>query len=381
MTTTGHPPRIPIAFCITDLAVGGAERCLTDIATGLDSARWRPMVYSLAARPLPPHDRLACRLESAGIPVHFLDAKRARDFPRTERRLRRYLRDDLPLILQSFLFHANMVSRFAGWGAGVPHIVAGVRVAEQRRNWHLALDRTTSWLVEKYVCVSQSVADFTASSGIDPAKLVVIPNGVELAPQPALDQPPSGLPNRRLMVFVGRLDPQKRVDWLLRRAARFLPQLPEHDLLIVGDGPLADDLQALSRQLNIADRVHFLCFRDDARRIIQVSELLVLASAWEGMPNVVLEAMACGKPVVCTAAEGVEELLGPLTAQQAVPVDAEQRFVERVVAIAANRELQSSLASQNYHRVRSDFSLSQMIARYASFYEQLLLAPGASSGT
>lgn len=365
------PTPISLALCITELGVGGAERCLTELALGLPS-RFCCTVYSLAARPPAPRNVLVQRLEGAGIPIVFLNARRVWDFATVERQLRQHLSAQRPLLLQTFLFHANIVGRVAGWRAGVPHIVAGVRVAERRRAWHLWLDRATSRLVDRYVCVSQAVANFTAQAGIARSKLLVIPNGIDVDRIVNVPDAVAQLPGRRFIACVGRLDEQKRIDWLLQRAARFLPRLPDHDLLIAGDGPAEGRLRRLARELGIHQRVHFLGFQPNIAPILQSCDLLALASAWEGMPNVVLEAMASGKPVVCTAAEGVDELLGLLAASQMVGMNDAAGFENRIVEIAGDPERQKRLGAENRARVSDHFSLREMVARYANLYETLV---------
>src|SRR5580692_3741473 len=171
-----------LALCITDLNVGGAERCLVEVATRLDRNRFSPVVYCLAATPRPGAPTLIPELQSAGLEVACLGARKATDFPATVARLAGMLRKRETQIVQTFLFHANLVGRFAAWRTGVPHVLCGIRVAERRSSWHLWLDRMTHRLVDRYVCVSQSVADFTASTARLPAdKFVVIPNGIAVS--------------------------------------------------------------------------------------------------------------------------------------------------------------------------------------------------------
>ena len=139
--------------------------------------------------------------------------KRPSDFLGVVARLARVLRQRKTQVVQTFLFHANFVGRIAAWRAGVPCVVCGIRVAQRHASWHLWLDRMTHRMVDRYVCVSQSVAAFSASTARLPAdKLVVIPNGIDLSRfndvRPA-DTANLGVTGRRLVTFIGRLDVQK----------------------------------------------------------------------------------------------------------------------------------------------------------------------------
>src|SRR5439155_4746020 len=102
-----------------------------------------------------------------------------------------------------------------------------------------------------------------------------------------------GVPyGRRVMLFVGRLDRQKGLDLFFQELPAIFRELPDHDLLLIGNGPQAAALQHCARRLRVQDRVHFGGWRNDVPSIMAAADLLVLPSRWEGMPNVVLEAMA-----------------------------------------------------------------------------------------
>jgi glycosyltransferase involved in cell wall biosynthesis len=89
------------------------------------------------------------------------------------------------------------------------------------------------------------------------------------------------------------------------------------------------------------------------------------------MPNVLLEAMACGCPVVCSAAEGVAEVLGPLAESQTAPVGNSQVLVRKALAIIRNPDLARQLGRQNQQRVTNLFSLAEMVRRYETLFETL----------
>ena len=149
-----------MALAITDLEPGGAEKALVELATRLGRTRFEPVVYCLS--PLPPAEVASCLppLRQAGVEVHGLGVRSSRDLPRAMTRWKALLQRQKPLLLQTFLFHANLAGRWAARRAGVRWVISGVRVAEPRR-WHRWADRLTSRLVDRYVCVSDSVARFS----------------------------------------------------------------------------------------------------------------------------------------------------------------------------------------------------------------------------
>ncbi|NQU21760.1 MAG: glycosyltransferase [Candidatus Nealsonbacteria bacterium] len=367
---------IEIALCITDLEIGGAERCVTELATRLDRRRFRPVVYCLAPRPASIQASCVRLLESADVAVHCLGARHSWQFPAIVRRLTRLLAAQKPHLAQTFLFHANIVGRIAARRAGVPRVVSGIRVAERRR-WHLRIDRLTERMVDRHVCVSRSVARFAQQRmGLPAEKLVVIPNGVDTDRYPAekrADLRQLGIgPDRCVVTFAGRLDRQKGPQWLIDSAPDWLSRLPECDLLLVGEGPLRAKLERACRRHGICDRVHFAGHRDDMPEILAASDLLVLPSAWEGMPNVVLEAMAAGLPVVATDVEGLRELLGPAADQQTVPYGRSKALADRIVELITTPLAATRLGAENQARAREMFQLQQMVTAYEDLWQELV---------
>jgi glycosyltransferase involved in cell wall biosynthesis len=281
-----------------------------------------------------------------------------------------------PDLLQSFLFHANLVGRIAARRAGVPNVVSGIRVAEPRR-WHRWADRLTRHLVDCNVCVSQAVADFSvARAGLPLEKVVVIPNGIDMARYHSLVPiaPESvGIPRgRRLATYVGRLDRQKGVRWLLDTAPGWLKRLPDCNLVIVGEGPEGANLESRAKRLGISDHVRLLGWRSDVPEILAASSVVVLTSRWEGMPNVLLEAMAAARPVLASRVEGVNELLGPAAAEQTFAYGDSPTFADKVIRLLTNRDLASELGRQNRFRAEAEFPIGRTVERYQELWHSLI---------
>lgn len=374
-----------VALCITDLDVGGAELALVELATRLDRARFSPIVYCLAPRPERLEASCAARLEAAGIPVHCLGARRWKHAPGAIWRLAGLLRRQRPHLLQSFLFHANMAGRIAARLAGVPRVVAGIRVAERQARWHLWLDRLTCCWVDRYVCVSRAVAEFSIHKGRLPSqRVLVIPNGVDVARYPAsqaTDLTQLGIPpGSRVITFIGRLDRQKGVDWLLETAARWLQDVQSCHLLIVGEGPWYPHLVAKAQQTGLSGSAHIVGFRQDVAEILAASALLVLPSRWEGMANVLLQAMASRLPVVATDVEGVREVLGEAFSAQVVPFGDTEGFARRVIDLLKDAALAASLGEANRRRVESAFRIETTVEAYQRVWDRLI-RPRASRQT
>ena len=405
-------PKLRIALCITELRVGGAERILVELASRLDKSRFEPFVCSMKPRPSESDHHVLDALSDANIPVEFANVGSMLTLPYKMAKLRKIFKTHKPHVCQSFLFHANFFSRFAARLAGVPLVISGIRVAEHEKMWHLRLDRMTQFLVDRYVCVSKGVAAYTAKKGgIPQQKIVAIANGVDLADyentaKTDLTQCHCAAGTRKIIV-IGRLHHQKGIDWLLQTTPHWLAPRPDCELLIVGDGPERVALEQVAAKLPCHDRIRFLGQRRDVPQLLVASDLLLLPSRWEGMPNVVMQAMAAGLPVLATEVEGIDELLlrqkhrdrfaniddfanTNLVADNAIGIDTgfstspqtcrfgqTNEFATKVGHLLDHPEHGRQLGEQNREHIRQYFTIEQMVNSYErlwlSLYENHLV--------
>ncbi|MDO4557964.1 MAG: glycosyltransferase [Planctomycetia bacterium] len=362
-----------VLLSITELEPGGAERAIVTLAERLDRNRWEPVVCALSTPPSPPGDALVVRLEKAGIPVHFLGAGGTRDLLRTLCRFGRLLRSVRPAIVQTFLFHATMVASITAGPAGIP-ICSGIRVADGRSSWRLRAERwvTRRW-IRRVVCVSRGVADFSILNGVPESKVLVIPNAVESPEIPRRRFSVPGGPRR--LTAIGRLTKQKGFDWLLDAMAELVRRRPEWNvtLRIVGSGEEEASLREKTERSGLRDRVIFAGWRPDVAEILRCeTDLFVLSSRWEGMANVVLEAMGQGLPVLATDVEGVRELIDT---PQIVPFGDTMAWCERCEAILRDPEKMREIGRRNRTLVVEDYSVDTMVRRYCEVWESVLKEP------
>jgi glycosyltransferase involved in cell wall biosynthesis len=365
---TDSPRRI--AFCITELDPGGAERALVQIVTRLDRRHGTPRVYCLAGR-----GELADVLEAAGIEVECLNARSKWDVG-VVGRLAASLREFRPDLLQTFLFHANMVGRLAARRAGVPVVVSGVRVSEHDARWRMRLDRWTNRLVTHNVCVSTAIADAYRELGIPQEKLSVIPNGVDVAAfesAAAADLSEFGIPaGSRTLLAIGRLHPQKGFDLLINAAGPILEAHPDVHLLIVGEGPQRAALEQRIAASQHAVRIHLPGRQVDTAGLLRAGTLFVLSSRWEGMPNVLLEALAAGVPVVATDVEGVRDVVEDGVSGVIVQRESVAELSTAIGRVLADPDLAARLATAGQQRVRSDFTWQRFAEQYTQLWSRLL---------
>ena len=351
------------AFVITELNVGGAEQSLVELVTRMEPRGYRPLVVSLGPPPEGPRTGLVEQLENAEIPLLFLNAKSWYQFPAIARKLKRFLREKKPCIVQSFLYHANLVASFAA--PKYSKFIAGIRVAEPSRPRNL-LEKYCLRRADRTVCVSEGVRQHAMKHRLSEIhKLVVIGNGVGATKNPPR---PETAPDAPFLVFVGRLHSQKGLLEAHAEIETILNQHPEHHLAFVGDGPLRTELEN-KFDLTLKERVHFVGWQPDARGWIRHADLLLLPSRWEGMPNVVLEAMAESTPVATARFPGIGEILGPATHLQAADLDAFAQIAGRILGEKKTRE---EIVAGNLRRIGTEFSWESMADRYSELFRRTL---------
>jgi starch synthase (maltosyl-transferring) len=364
-----------IDFVITELFVGGAERCLTQVALGLAEHGARVRIFSLANLPTGPQRLLVDRLQAAGIPISSGGADRARQFLAARRRLVAWLGESPPDICQTFLHHANVVGTFAAGTAGVAVRVGGVRVAEVRplRIW---LERQAVKRMDSVICVSRAVQDFARDRlGCAGSTSVVIPNGVDVShfsTAAPYDWSQLGWPKNSIVsLFVGRLHPQKGLEQIQTQVDRLAPAGSLRRILLVGDGPLRDQLSAWASSAG-RDRVQLLPWQPDVAPLMKAARLLLLPSRYEGLPNVVLEAMASGRPVVCSRVQGSEELFAHDRLRQSFAAGDAASMADLAEAFLHDETLSNEVGASNQAHVCKEFSIPAMVDAYRSHYRMLL---------
>jgi len=363
---------LDVAFVITELEPGGAERCLVKLALGLRRRGHCVSVISIAPKPRSGRDELVIELIANDVEPHFIGVSNHYDFFRAKRQLSLLLNRISPDIVQSFLFHANILCAKVSKRCSFK-LLAGLRVSEPRRlrQWMMRYQRAR---FQQAICVSDDVALYARRQiGFPLDRLTVIPNGIDLKRFEAI--PPASASNLSfdamppLLTFIGRLHIQKGVDLIAANAELILQACPQHHIAIVGEGPSKQFLQRCIRDFGLEHRVHFYGYREDAAAILKASQLLLFPSRWEGMPNVVIEAMASKKPIVACPADGIRALLSHAPRQIVEP----DEWSNTVIELALDINTCEDIGKANYTVVSETYQLTQMINQYENLYHQILL--------
>jgi glycosyltransferase involved in cell wall biosynthesis len=374
--------RKSIQLLITELGYGGTPRAVQALARGLRDRGHDIHIVSLMSG-----GGVAEELSSAGFRVTGL-AVENRSLPQACLDFVKLLRRERPLVLHTFLFHANLLGRVAGRLAGIPIVIASERSVEPaKRPLRVWTDRLTWRLATCWTVNADATANVLATrEGISRDRIAVIPSGVDV--DRFRTRPEGGDRGERgghdirarfgigtgdiVLVSVGRLDRLKGQDHIIEA----LPSIGTPDrrvvLVLVGDGPERPRLEGLIKARGLAGRVHFAGAESDVRPYLAAADLFVLASTAEGMSGALLEAMAWQLPVVATAVGGTPEVVVNGESGLLVPPRDEDALARACRRLLDDPDAARAMGRHGRARIVEHFSLDRVLDRTEALYRRLI---------
>jgi glycosyltransferase involved in cell wall biosynthesis len=364
------PPRLLLA--VDSLEVGGAERHVVDLALALHRKGYGVEVACSVA------GGLSESLEAAGVPVWPLTGRlvKRRVSPAYARGIRRLLRGGGFDLVHAHIFASAAAAAIATLGKGLPLVITEHTEASWqtwRTRW---ISRWAHRRARHTIAVSTPIERRLIERDGVPSDLVtLIPNAVIPAPDETPDSAstlPDGWPEGPLIGVVARLQPEKGVANFLQAATRVSRIFPEAGFLVVGDGPLREELLSLAERLGISKRVRFLGYRTDSRALMGLMDVLVVPSLTEGSPLIVLEAMAAGIPVVASAVGGIPDQLRHGEEGILVPPDDPDALGEALGALLRDPAYARRLGETGRLRTENEFSHETLVRRIEVVYRAAL---------
>ena len=362
-----------VCFVIDDLHLGGAQQQLLTLLRALPRDRFAASVVALSTAKLGLEDAF----RATGVPVTLLPHSGKWSFA-TLWRLRRELARERPDLVHTWLFTADLYGRIAARLAGVPRVLSALRSVDAGKPWHyVAVDRLLRHVTDAYTVNAGIVARVLQERDhVPPERIHVIYNGVEAescsreeaARVRAAAGAADGVP---LVGIVGRLAPEKGQEVFLDAAAEVARRAPAARFAVVGDGPLRGALERRAAQLGIRERVAFLGPVRPVAPVHAALDLLVVASHFEGCSNVILEAMAAGKPVVATSVGGNPELVAAGETGALVPDSDPAAMAEAILATIGDPAGARQLGQAGRRRFEERFTVGRMVEQSARLYEAL----------
>jgi glycosyltransferase involved in cell wall biosynthesis len=363
--------KIKLIFFIHSMSGGGAERVLLNVLKYLDREKFNPLLVLINKRgelieeipgDVTIYD-MAVRRNSISVNTIPLLIK-----------FYRIIRTENPDVIFSFMWEQNLIACILNFFLRIKIIVSehasisntfnDLFHSTSKKKLLYSLVRTLYGQADHILSVSAGLKEELINLGLSSAKISVIHNPVDLTLIEKLKAEPIGS-EEPYILFAGRLVKQKNIP-LLIGAFNMIKNNINANLVILGDGEEEDNLKRLTIQLNLEGRIIFKKFMTNPYKYMANAEVFVLPSSYEGFGNVLIEAMACGTPVVSTRCpHGPDEIIEDGINGFLVPVDNPQKMGETILRILDDTSLRGKLVARGMQRVKS-FDISEIVRKYES---------------
>lgn len=376
--------------------LSGVQRVSLDELRSLDRASYLP--HLICKEPGP----LSEQATAAGTACHFVPDLVRPISPRADlralRQLVRLLRGLRPQVLHTHSSKTGMLGRVAGRLSRVPVVVHTVHgfafpFAESRltRAIYHALEYIGGHLCDALVVLNEADRQFAVEKlHVRPQKVHLMPNGIDLSQFQALSAAqrqavrcelfPDGGDEPVCIGMVGRLWRQKNPECLVRAAVELqLRGCRDFRVVLIGDGDLRPDLEALIDRHAVGGAVRLLGWRDDVPRLLGALDIFVLPSRWEGLPLAIIEAMAAGLPVVASDIPGNRDLVDEGVDGHLFVDDDAIGLADRLQALIADRQRARAMGAAGRAKALREYSLERRTERVDALYRQLLTTSAAQA--
>ena len=350
-----------IFFCIPTLDDGGAERQLCYLSAGLTRLGHAVSVAFLS------DGESGSRLRASGVELHALGPRATFD-ARLIRELANIIRCTKADIVQTWLRRMDVAGGLAALWTGTP-LIYSERSLWQSGGWRQRLRRSIVARARAVVANSDHAARVWQSMLPARTAVHVIPNALpldELAAAPRAARSTLGVADdAELIAFVGRFVPAKGITLLSQSLSSLLRARPRAQVIVCGEGPLLPAFAGAIARAGLTSRCHLVGYRADVWSILKSADALISTSHYEGRPNAVLEAMACGCPVVLSDIPAHRELAGDDSAWFFQP------FAEAAMLALSSSLDDRAAAAQRAERSQarvSRFTVAAAAAQYAAVY-------------
>ena len=363
-----------VLYLIWSLEIGGAERVVSLLAQHINRSHYEPMVDCLNSP-----GQLAAGLKAKGIPVIPLYKRGPVDFAFLLRLIRVIRKERIDLI-HTHLWGANLWGRVAAWWTKTPVVCTEHSTDAWKPGYYFWIDRYLARHTQKLIAVSEAVRNFYISRGISPALCQVIPNGIDTTQFPAAKRSSyydelKWEDSAPVFAVAGRLVEAKNFDLFIDAMAELIAKRPQARGLIIGEGSLRASIEQRIQAKGLQGRVVLAGARNDMAAIFHGARAVVFTSTREGMPMVLIEAMAAGLPVVSTRVGGIPEVLSDGSTGYLVDSGDKAALVERLCKLTDDPALARQMGAAAQADARTRFSIEVMTSRHEALYEEVLAPP------
>lgn len=364
----------------------GAERVILELAQQSPAFGYESVILALQ-HPTDPEPELVKLARGAGIRAEIIPC-RGRFDRAVFTHIRNFMQAENINLLHCHGYKENFYGLFAGVNAprvATNHLWKRESMALRLYCW---LDSKLIKRFDQVVAVSKPIYEELLAVGVPQQRLRKISNGIDTLPFRQASNSDVGermrlelgiAPERFVLGMLGSLTPEKGHIHALKALAQLRQRFPEMMLLIVGDGPLRETLQATAREMGISEHVRFFRHRNDVAAVLAVLDVFLLPSLIEGLPMALLEAMASGRAVVASAVGDVAAAVHDQQTGLLIPAGSARPLIAAVERLALDTRLRLRLGAAAADMIETRFSSHQMAHRYCELYDQLQPQPSLST--
>ena len=359
-----------ILHIIGDLGVGGCEKQLLELCRRLNARGHDTTVLWYSHTP----DELSAEFAAAGTHVLFTD-KFAQPLWRFFRRLRMLIATEKPDVIHTWMYSANFWGRWAALAAGCRKIVVSyrneVRAPDRMMRLTEYILRRRTVLLANSAAVAESLHRYY---GCRPEHITVYYNGIAPPRLPASEQRCAlrqklGLPtDKKIIMMVARQHPQKNYPMFVRTAATVCAQRQDTMFVAVGRGDMMDELQGLVKQYGLEGRAVFVGQQHNVSEWLLCADVFCFTTDYEGFSNALLEAMACGLPVVSTEHPGVNELICDNSVGKTVACNDHRAMAGEIQKLLVDPDAAALLGQAARAHIIAQFSYDRLISETLNTY-------------
>jgi glycosyltransferase involved in cell wall biosynthesis len=361
---------------------GGPDKTILNQPRFLEPAGYRNLCAYMHPPGDPGFEQLRCKAEAWGAPLLSVPDCGPWDW-RVVSELLRICRRERVQIWHGHDYKSNALGLLLRrlWPMYLVTTVHGWVHYTRRTPLYYRVDRFCLPRYQRVVCVSPDLEEQCLAAGVPPERCLLVENGIDVREfcrqgNPGAARRREGIPDGCLVIgAVGRLSPEKGFDLLIRAVAQLRGQGFDLHLVIVGEGEERPRLESLVRELGLEQSVRLLGYRANLRPVYEAMDVFALSSLREGLPNVLLEAMALEVPVVATRIAGVPRLIADGTNGLLVGPGSVDELTAGIARLLPDAALRRRLAQAGRETIETRFSFASRMEKIRALYDALLGAP------
>jgi glycosyltransferase involved in cell wall biosynthesis len=367
----------PILHIRSGFLVGGPEKLILSGITGMDPARFQ---FTLASFVLPDRENQFLDFAATlGIATRPIPISGSFDYSAVGK-VRSLIADLKPRLIVSHDYRALAITLLARPKSGLPVVAIAHGWTSQsfKVRVYEFIEGKLLKRVEAVAAVSKPKFAELGRLGISPERLRLIENGVQVPPptelgrRPELKRDLDCEPDTVLIGSVGRLSIEKGHRILIQAAALLRDRYPRARFVLIGDGPLRDELKSLAVELGVDKIVRFGGWRSDMETVYRGLDIFALPSFTEGLPMALLEAMSYGVPSVTTRVGGCPDVIATEQMGRLCSTGDPSAFAEAMAPLIESAALRASMSEAGYARVSEHYSMARYVREFSELYDQVI---------